>query len=108
MKDNTKTVSLMCDCGCCRLVFQKWFWPDGETYYNVAVEDSRYDHKANGVLNRIKNAAKVLFGKPIYYNDVSVDGNERFDDLLRQLQELREWEGMPTDATSDENSCQNS
>lgn len=91
MKDNTKTVSLMCDCGCCRLVFQKWSWDDGEIYYNVAVEDSRYDHKANGVLNRIKNAFKVLVGKSIYYNDVSIDGEERFDDLLERLGELSKW-----------------
>lgn len=101
MKDNTKTVSLMCDCGCCRLVFQKWSWPEGDKYYSVAVEDSRYDHDANGVLNRIKNAFKVLLGKPIYYNDVSV-APERFDDLLGQLQELREWEGMPTSVSSDD------
>ncbi len=103
MNDHTKTVSLMCDCGCCRLVFQKWRWPDGYTYYNVSVEDSRYDHKANGVLNRIKNAFKVLVGKPICYNDVSIDGDECFDDLLGQLQVLREWEGMPTSGAGDEN-----
>lgn len=103
MNDHTKTVSLMCDCGCCRLVFQKWMWPDGDTYYNVSVEDSRYDHRANGVLNRIRNAAKVLFGKSICYNDVSIDGEEHFEQLLRRLHRLREWDGMPVGVHSDDN-----
>ena len=83
-------VVLQCDCKCCEIAFEKFKWADGDVTYDISVLDSRYDHEANGVLNRIKNAFKVLFGKQICYNDVSLDGDERFDELLEGLRRLRE------------------
>lgn len=83
-------VVLQCDCKCCEIAFEKFKWADDDVTYDISVLDSRYDHEANGVLNRIRNAFKVLFGKQICYNDVSLDGDERFDELLEGLRRLRE------------------
>lgn len=83
-------VVLQCDCKCCEIAFEKFKWADDDVTYDISVLDSRYDHEANGVLNRIRNAFKVLFGKQICYNDVSLDGDERFDELLEELRKLRE------------------
>jgi len=90
-KKRERRVTRKCDCGCCMLVVEKTVWDDGITWYNVSVQDSRYDHDANGVLNRIRNAFKVLFGKTVTYNDVFFERPEDFDELLWELDELREW-----------------
>lgn len=92
-KKRERRVARKCDCGCCMLVVEKTVWDDGETWYDVSVQDSRYDHDANGILNRIRNAAKVLFGKTVTYNDVFFERPEDFDELLWELDELREWDG---------------
>lgn len=63
-----------------------------ETTYNIAVLDSRYDHEANGVLNRIRRAAKALLGKPVYFNDVFLS-EERYGRLIQHMIELRDSEG---------------
>ena len=83
-------VVLQCDCKCCEIAFEKFKWADDDVTYDISVLDSRYDHEANGVLNRIRNAFKVLFGKQICYNDVSLDSDEKFDKLLEGLRRLRE------------------
>jgi len=88
-----RRVTRKCDCGCCMLVFEKTVWDDGMTWYDVSVQDSRYDHDANGILNRIRNALKVLFGKTVSWNDVFFENTEDFDELLWELDELREWDG---------------
>ena len=82
-----ESIYVKCDCGCCVLEISRYDWGD-YTEYNVAVLDSRYDHKANGLLNRVRNALKVLFGKKIYYNDVCMT-EEQFDRLVGRIHELR-------------------
>lgn len=82
-------VRVVCDCGCCVLEFSRDRWDDGEVVYNACVLDSRYDHGVNGILGRIKRAAGVLFGKPVYFNDVMMRPDE-FDRLLEQLRGLKE------------------
>lgn len=83
-----KNIYMECDCGCCVLEISKWVWDEVDSGYDICVLDSRYDHEANGLWNRIKRAAKVLLGKPVYYNDVALSP-ERYDELLRQMEELR-------------------
>ena len=90
-KKRERRVTRKCDCGCCMLVFEKTVWDDGVQWYNVSVADSRYDHDANGILNRIRNALKVLFGQTVSWNDVFFERPEDFDELLWELDELREW-----------------
>lgn len=88
---DNQTIYIQCDCMCCVLEISKWIFAD-DCDYNIAVLDSRYDHEANGVLNRIRRAAKALFGKPVYFNDVQLSP-ERYDKLIQQMIELRDSEG---------------
>jgi len=81
-------VFLRCDCGCSMFVVDKSEWEDGEVYYNISVQDSRYDHNYNTLLGRIKSAMKILFGKPIYYSDVLIEEPEKFKGFVKQLNEL--------------------
>lgn len=84
-----KTIYVPCDCGCCVLEISKWAWSDEDMSYAICVLDSRYDHEANGVWNRIKRAAKALFGKPVHFNDVALEA-EQYDLLIEQMVELRD------------------
>jgi len=69
-------------------VVEKTKWEDGDISYNITVQDSRYDHNYNTVWGRIKRATKILFGKPVYYNDVYIEGEERFKKLVDDLKAL--------------------
>jgi len=89
---DNKTIYIPCDCKCCVLEISKWSWDDEDCGYDICVLDSRYDHEANCILNRIKRAAKALFGKPVYFNDVALSP-ERFDSLIQQMMELRDSKG---------------
>ena len=88
MKEKSKIITLPCDCKCCMFVVEKTLWADGDTNYNITIQDSRYDHNYNTIWGRIKRAAKILFGKPIYYSDVHLDGEEKFKELLNNMNEL--------------------
>jgi hypothetical protein len=72
MNKKETTVLLKCDCGCSMLVVDKEEWEDGEVNYNISVQDSRYDHNYTTPWGRIKSAAKVLFGRPVYYSDIYI------------------------------------
>lgn len=88
MQRKSKIIILPCDCKCCMFVIEKTQWEDGDISYNITVQDSRYDHNINTVWGRLKRAAKVLFGKPIYYNDVHLEGVERFEQFVQEMQDL--------------------
>jgi hypothetical protein len=88
MNKNETTILLKCDCGCSMLVVEKCKWEDGEVNYNISVQDSRYDHNYTTLWGRIKSAAKVLFGKPVYYSDVYIDEPEKFGEFVKRLNEL--------------------
>ena len=84
-----KIVRVPCDCGCCLMEFTKDVWGEGEVTYDLSVLDSRYDHNINGIFGRLRRAAGILFGKPVYFNDVNMS-EEKFDALLKELAQLRE------------------
>ena len=88
MKKKEKMITLPCDCKCCMFVIDKTIWEDGDISYNITVQDSRYDHKHNTVCGRLERAGKVLFGKPIYYNDVHMEGEEKYIKLVSDMTEL--------------------
>ena len=90
MKSNSKMITLPCDCKCCMFVVEKTMWEDGDINYNITIQDSRYDHNYNTLWGRIKRAAHSLFGKPIYFNDVHLEGEETFKKLVKDLSELIE------------------
>jgi hypothetical protein len=78
---------LSCDCGCCMLVIDKEEWGDGEVSYNISIQDSRYDHNHNTIFGRIKSALKILFGKPVYYNDIYIGESDKFKEFVEKLNE---------------------
>ena len=88
MREKRKMITLPCDCKCCMLVVEKTVWEDGDTNYNITIQDSRYDHNYNTLWGRIKRAAKILFGKPIYYSDVYLDNEDVFKKLVKDMDEL--------------------
>ena len=88
MKEKSKMITLPCDCKCCMFVVEKTVWEDGDINYNITIQDARYDHNYNTLWGRIKRATKILFGKPIYYNDVYLDGDEKFQKLVKDMDEL--------------------
>ena len=57
-----------------------------------SIKDSRYDHNYNTLWGRIKRAVKTLFGKPISYNDLYLDGEETFQKLVKDMEELSKAE----------------
>jgi len=70
------------------LVIEKTLWEDGDTSYNISIQDSRYDHNYNTLWGRIKRAVKVLFGKPVYYNDTHLEGTESFERFVEKINNL--------------------
>jgi hypothetical protein len=72
-------------------VIEKTMWEDGNIDYSIAIQDSRYDHNYNTVWGRIKRAASILFGKPIYYSDVYLEGEETFKKLVNDMAALEKW-----------------
>ena len=72
------------------LVIEKTVWEDNDVSYNISIQDSRYDHNYNTVWGRIKRAVKILFGKPIYYNDLYLEGEEKFHKLVGDMKELEQ------------------
>ena len=88
MTQKSRRITLPCDCKCCMLVIEKTVWEDGDISYDISIQDSRYDHNYNTLWGRLKRAAKTLFGKPIYYNDVHLEGEETFQQLVDDINEL--------------------
>lgn len=92
MKEKSNMLVFPCDYKCCMFVIEKTVWEDGDISYNISVQDSRYDHNYNTLWGRIKRAAKVLFGKPIYYKDLYLEGEEFFHKLIKDMESLAELE----------------
>lgn len=83
IKSKNPTIYLPCECDCATLKICKY--PDGD--YGVAIVDSYYQNTSS-VWERIKAAFKVLFGKPVYFNDL-VLYEESFKALIKDLEELK-------------------
>jgi len=78
-------VRLKCSCGCSAVVVEKAEWENGEIDYDISIQDSRYDHNYTTLWGRIKTAAKILFGKPVYYSDVYIDKPEIYKKFVEDL-----------------------
>jgi len=81
-------VRLKCSCGCSAIVVEKAEWENGEIDYDISIQDSRYDHNYTTLWGRIKTAAKILFGKPVYYSDVYIEKPEIYKKFVDDLRDL--------------------
>ncbi len=88
MSSTSERIFLPCECKCCMFVIEKTMWEDGDIDYDISIQDSRYDHGYNTLWGRIKRAVKILFGKPIYYNDVYLSGEETFKRLIIDMEKM--------------------
>ena len=91
-----KLVIRRCECKCCTFVVEKTIWTDGDIAYDITIQDARYDHDYNTLWGRIKRAFKALFGKPVYYNDVYLEGEDAYASLLEELKDLQNFGHEPT------------
>lgn len=89
----SKRVTLPCDCRCCMLVVEKSIYDDGDEDYLVSMMHSSYIRDNRRLWTRVKNAAKVLFGKPVYYNDAYIPNSEKFNKFVADLNELAAFKG---------------
>ena len=87
MSSEHKYIVLMCDCHCSMFVVEKYKWSDGSIDYNISVKDSNY-FSHNSLKNRIKNAFRALFGKPIWYNDLYIEGDDKLKIFISDLEDL--------------------
>jgi len=69
-------------------VVEKTQWENGEINYNIKIQDSIYDHNYNTVWGRLKRAAMALFGKPVTFSDVFLDGEENYKKLIADMTDL--------------------
>ena len=88
MDKKEKMITLPCDCKCCMFVVEKTQWTDGELSYNISIQDSRYDHNYNTIWGRLKRACKALFGKPVYFSDVHLEGEAQYKKLVADMTNL--------------------
>jgi len=79
---------LKCECGCSMVVVEKDIWEDGDIDFSISIQDSRYDHDNTTLWGRIKGAAKILFGKPVYYSDIYIGKPEVYKDLIDRMAKL--------------------
>ena len=86
-----KLVVRRCECKCCTFVVEKAIWTDGDISYDITIQDARYDHNYNTLWGRLKRAFKALVGKPVYYNDVYLGGEEAYALLLEELKNLQDF-----------------
>jgi hypothetical protein len=90
MEKKETSVRLKCSCGCSAVVVEKTEWDNGDIDYDISIQDSRYDHNYTTLWGRIKSAAKILFGKPIYYSDVYIDKPETYKKFVNDISALSE------------------
>lgn len=85
MKDKKIITTIPCDCRCCMIVVEKYEFDD-TIEFGISTMDPYY-RSYNGIVVRIKNAFKVLFGKPIYYNS-AVISHDKMEEFVNDLVEM--------------------
>lgn len=82
---NSERIFLSCIDNCCHLLIERGF--NGQ--YVFTFLDGPNGRRVNSIWNRLKNAAKVLCGKPIFHGCLIAEGAD-FEVFIRQLKKLQE------------------
>jgi hypothetical protein len=90
MKNNTKNIYLRCEDNAETVVFSRYNWTDGDTDYEINVEDSYCGGDYMGIKGRFKRAWKAFWAKPVYYTGVFCSDKERMKKFLRDCLDLME------------------
>lgn len=89
-----RPVVLRCDCGCGMVVFEKHDWNSKfTTEYSLSFQDDRICKDGDGIFQRVRRAISVLFGKPIYYSEISTSKEEILA-FLNQSVEIVQEDGV--------------
>lgn len=80
-------IQLRCDCTCSDYVVSRTQWDDGECWFEFMIRDSRYQSHA-GIIARIKNACKLLFGKAVVFSDVLITDPTVVRQFAKDLENL--------------------
>ena len=75
-------VYLRCDCGAEAAVFTKYEYEDGDTSYDISVEDDYLGGDYKGFFGRIKRAWKAFIDKPIVYSGIFCEDKEKMRKFL--------------------------
>jgi len=75
-------VTKRCSCGCCRISCERYDFDSSDTYYEIMFESDYIGSNSFSVVNRIKSAIKLLFGKRTTYSSVFFDKKEDYIKFL--------------------------
>lgn len=95
-----KMIYLRCDDKAEVAVFTRWGLQlaNGHrtNYYEISIEDSYCGPcQFSGLLGRLKRAWCAFTAKPIYYNSVCIQGDERVEKFLRECLSVVEESHVP-------------
>ena len=82
---NSERIFLSCTDNCCHLLVEKWV----DDLYVFKFLDDPNGRRGNSIWNRLKNAAKILCGKPISHGGLVVEGVD-LKAFVKQLEKLQE------------------
>lgn len=83
----SKSAYFHCDCGCGTVEFERVSYDHTDelihTDYTLSFQNSRLVSEHNTIFQRIRDAAKVLLEKPIYYADAMTMDKTTILDFLQ-------------------------
>lgn len=87
--ENVKTVFLKCDCNAETAVFTQYKWNCCDKVdYELSIEDAYCCCDYMGIKGRFKRAWKAFWAKPICYNGIIIQDEERMKKFLQDCLEL--------------------
>lgn len=84
----SKSLYLRCDDKAETVVFTKYTGKDGDTDYEVTIEDSYCGGDYMGISGRFKRAWKAFWAKPIYHTGIYVQDESRIRKFLEDCLDL--------------------
>ena len=85
---NIKTAQIRCDDNSEAVCFHVYSWDDGDTWYEINVEDSYCNGDYVGIKGRFKRAWHAFWAKPICYSGICVTNGERVRYFLNECLSL--------------------
>lgn len=90
LQNKTKIRTLRCE-DCAEVVaFKQYSWDDGETSYEINLEDAYCDSGYCGIRGRFRRAWKAFWAKPVYYSGIYIENGARVRQFLQDCLALVE------------------
>lgn len=75
-------IYLRCNCGSESAVFTKYEYEDGDTSYDISIEDDYLGGDYKGFFGRIKRAWRAFWDKPVVYSGIFCDDKDKMRKFL--------------------------